>query len=843
MERNTTLNKKGKAEWKYSCCGMCLHGCGIKVKVIDGVAVKIEGDEGNVDNLGKLCPKGNAGLMRLYDPYRLKSPLKRTNPEKGIGVDPKWVEITWEEALDIIVSKLKKIRGEDPRKLAASIVDFQRGPFWGWHAIFGSPTYFSCAGTSCGPGYHPINGIVDGTFAAINDYEYCNYWIQIGAGDGFTSHLHVSGSAKRMADARMRGMKLVVLEPWLSTGATKADEWIPCIPGTDRAFVLGMMHVLVHELDKYDAEFLKIQTNAPYLVDDDEKYVREQSTGKALVWDKEDMKAKAYNDPTVKCYALEGEYSVNERKCRPAFQIFKNIIKEYTPERVSEITSVPAETIRRISKEYVEAARIGSDIVIDGKKYPYRPAAVNYYRGAQHLNNWLDNATYVLINMLIGNYDVPGGRLGVPLDTTWLSRGHQIKEGEDGLVKPFPHPLGPVPPFKYPPDSLQLIEFFPIGFNAGQLCADSMLNPEKYGIDFKPEVLMLWHSNPLWHMPGTDKFIEVFKRFDFIFAIDIVINESVEWADVILPDHTYLESYTLNLQEPPVTTGYCFRQPVVEPLYNTKDALDILTELSYRLGFLDKWNEYINYVLGIVNKPEYMLEPDRKYSSKEIVDRWAKTEYGDDCGIEWFEKHGSGGKVRKRTKEETYQVYGNLRIPFCFEFVKRTGEELKKQMEKASIDWWDYSDYSLFPSWKPNPIHFKDEEYDLYAINFKTILHTFADTVVIPTLNEVAEKNIPDAGVLINTKTATKKGVKNDDVILIKSRFGEIKGIAKLTEGIHPDVIGISNSVSRWINHPIINKKKVKGTHLNKLLDASLDYTCKVSGGYEQTARVKILKI
>jgi len=77
-----------ESKWIQSTCGMCLHGCGIRVQVRDGVALKIEGDPTNPDNLGKLCPKGNAGLSRLYSPTRVLQPMKRTNPQKGPGIDP-----------------------------------------------------------------------------------------------------------------------------------------------------------------------------------------------------------------------------------------------------------------------------------------------------------------------------------------------------------------------------------------------------------------------------------------------------------------------------------------------------------------------------------------------------------------------------------------------------------------------------------------------------------------------------------------------------------------------------------------------------------------------------------
>ncbi|MBI2986687.1 MAG: thiosulfate reductase, partial [Deltaproteobacteria bacterium] len=79
---------------------MCFAACGIVAHRKNGVLVKIEGDPGCPASEGHLCPKGQAGLIGLYDPSRVKTPLVRTNPEKGMGVDPKWREISWEEALE-----------------------------------------------------------------------------------------------------------------------------------------------------------------------------------------------------------------------------------------------------------------------------------------------------------------------------------------------------------------------------------------------------------------------------------------------------------------------------------------------------------------------------------------------------------------------------------------------------------------------------------------------------------------------------------------------------------------------------------------------------------------------
>src|SRR3990172_11000564 len=101
-------------EWVPSFCNLCYSGCTLRVHRADGVVVKIEGNP-TANNQGRICPKGNSGMMRMYDPNRIKTPLKRTNPQKGIGVDPKWVEISWEEALDIMEAKLRETREKNPR--------------------------------------------------------------------------------------------------------------------------------------------------------------------------------------------------------------------------------------------------------------------------------------------------------------------------------------------------------------------------------------------------------------------------------------------------------------------------------------------------------------------------------------------------------------------------------------------------------------------------------------------------------------------------------------------------------------------------------------------------------
>jgi anaerobic selenocysteine-containing dehydrogenase len=780
--------------------------------------------------MGKLCPKGNVGMLRLYDPNRVKAPMVRTNPRKGPGEDPGWKEISWDQAMDLVTEKLKPLRETDPRKLVVASGDFQRIFNWAWPAAFGSPHFFSTVGQYCGAAYHPINGITQGSFAAINDFTYCNYWLQIGSGDGFASHLHLSGSAKRMADARVeRGMKVVAVEPRMSATAAKADEWIPIRPATDRAFVLGLMHSMILEHGLYDREYLQTRTNAPYLIGPDGGYLL-STDGKAMVWDRAAGRAREWDEPEIGEFALEGHYEVGGVRCAPGFQLFLDILEDHTPERMSEITTVPADTIRRIARELGEAARIGETIEIDGKVYPFRPAAVNYYRGAiAHAQGGQDCMALKMVNTLLGNIDVPGGHLGVPLDM----RGFFVEPGEHGTFKPQAHILHPPVPFKFPPDSLQLIEWFPLGMDCGHISVDVMLNPERYHLDFEPEVLLTYHSNPVWNMPGTEKVLEAMARFEYVISIDVLVTETTEWADLILPDHSYLESTVLVMCEPPVVQGFALRQPAVPPLYDTRDASDILIDIADRCGFLDTWNDFLNLLLGLTRRPEVMLEPGRKYTNEEIMDRVCRAAYGDDHDLEWFKENGH--MVAERRPEEMYLLYDGLRIPFYYEVIKTMGDELKAQFEDVGYE-WDTSSYVALPSWTSGPVHREDPGYDLYAITFKSAETNFAENMSIPVIDQLTRRVLQNRGVLLNPATAGAREIEDGDRIEIASRFGRIEGIARLTEGIHPETVAVSNAVTRRLGGRT-------GTHFNALLPIELEYTDTFTGALEACARVRVRKI
>ena len=178
--------------WIRTQCGRCYGQCAMRVHRVNGVAVEIQGEpDSTMGSSGGLCSKGLSSLQQLYDPNRLNVPLRRTNPEKGIGVDPRWQEITWEEAYAEIVPRMKKIIEDDPKKLILGPSGIAAMPHPGWEG--GVPAYtgllgpfgaFVSLGLHCGAGAHPVGGLTHGSWSIVPDFQYCNYAIYFGSTKG-----------------------------------------------------------------------------------------------------------------------------------------------------------------------------------------------------------------------------------------------------------------------------------------------------------------------------------------------------------------------------------------------------------------------------------------------------------------------------------------------------------------------------------------------------------------------------------------------------------------------------------------------------------------------------------
>lgn len=842
------VEKLKEGKWIKSHCQMCFSACPILVYVEDGKAVKIKGDPNDLGTRGRLCARGLSGLTKLYDPNRIKTPLIRTNQEKGEGVDPKWREASWDEALDLVAKKLKEIRQENPNKLICSFWPWEKYiQSFAWCEAFGTKNGgFSFSGTSnqCANPNHFIGMLSHGALVEFPDLDYCKYLILIGTEYGFGSHQLFVRAAQQLSDARERGLKLIVIDPRLSVGAGRADEWIPIKPATDLAFLLTMIYLILHEYKLYDDSFLKKNTNAPYLLNSDRHFVEDPQTGKPLIWDSVDAKPKVFDDPSIKDFALEGEYSINGVSCIPAFEYLKNEVKQYNPEWAYEITDIPPNTIRRITKEFLEAANIGATITIDGVQYPLRPAALLSYRGLQaHTNGGIAMMAQAIIMMLIGGLSVPGGLLAKSMDDRRFGgEPAYLSKGKDGIVRPHATGWEFHTPFSFPPKRLDLREYCPLAFDLGHLVPLTILNPAQYGFDYKPEVLFLYHSNPLTNCGDLNVMREALKKLDLVITINIYLDESSDYADIVLPEHSYLERYNLSNFTYDMQ-GLQISQPVVPPLFNTKDGMDILIELAYRADFLfgeNGFNAQLNRTLGL--KEPFKLELNKKYTYEEILDIQAKSHSQGKKDLEWYKRNGND--FRPIRPNQKYLHYRDARLPIFFNYIKYVGDDLQKNLKKHQIEEKfnikiNWNQYKGIPYWEPSPIHENDPEFDLYLIAYKSYLTTYVDMATNPLIMEIAERDPYHLYIMINSETAEKKGLKDEDDVWLESKLAKVPGKVKLSEGIHPRTVAISQGFGRWTKHPVAQGKGIK---YNLHLPINLSYSGLIGGSMETAVRVKIYK-
>jgi anaerobic selenocysteine-containing dehydrogenase len=223
----------------------------------------------------------------------------------------------------------------------------------------------------------------------------------------------------------------------------------------------------------YDKAFVRDQTNGSYLVNGDGRYLREAETGKPLVWDEEQRIASAYDAAPVKP-ALLGDYIVDGIASQPAFQVLKNHLRQYSPDDAARITDVPVAAIRRLAREFGEAAAIGSTTVIEGREMPLRPVcAFPDCRGlAAHMYGVWTGTAVQLLNVMVGAVDVPGGNL-----STNIVGPHgkfRVGEGPEGIITSGPE-LGNRRPYPartpVAPRTLDLGDLLPVGRSPRPLLA------------------------------------------------------------------------------------------------------------------------------------------------------------------------------------------------------------------------------------------------------------------------------------------------------------------------------------------------------------------------------------
>lgn len=867
MTYKTSEIKEDK--WVNTTCGVCYCGCGAKVRVVNGVPVKIEGiEESTMGGAGSgLCGKGAAGLMYYHDPNRIKKPLRRTNPEKGIGVDPMWKEIEWEEALEEISTRMKKIMADDPNKILFTNQTMRASDGPHNHPYFYAQAFgvknngnFIIGGGSlhCGNAAHMLGGLIHGAWSIAPDWRYTKYVLKWGSSKGTGSGHSAMTNARLRADAVRRGIKEIVFDPMGNFAGGKATEWVAILPGTDTAVGLAMANYILNIRGEIDELYLKAKTNFVYLIREDGTFVRHEESNKPLVYDNKAQCIKEFDDPSIafEDFSLEGAYEYKGEACRPCFMALKEHLKQYTVEWASEISTVPAGTILRIAKEWVDNAQIGSTITIEGKTFPYRPVSSVTFRGAQgHSNGIHQVASIDLLSQLVGAEDVPGGTLGWPSIRRKYPGGEYERRpriGEDGVLIPavfYSHDPWPVHTPSVPCDNNGCVNFWTHStLSHIPYVKERDYIHEKFGMTAKPEMIFGIAANFIISNSDWNAAIDNFKDC-FVVQMDLWVNETDQAiGDIILPDVSYLEKDCWSSEidafffsgSPSYEDWYVhMQQPVAKPIGESRFFMDVYIDVAERVGVLDKFNASLNNYYGITDE-ELTIKPGEVLNWKQIGERVMRWVYGDDK-----EKVEAQGYATWHKPIE--DVYWRWEVPSrcpvymeflihdrraCEQIFEETGFELEMEMDQ----------YCPLPTWfMPTSYTELDDEFDLLAFSYRDILHTNNTTFQNPYVDEVSKMCPYTFTITLNRSLAEKKGMKDGDIIWIENKYGvKENGIVKTMEAQSPRVIGIAGQGGLWANgRPIA---KGKGSNFCKLLPSYLRHYDPITGNIETSVAVKIYK-
>lgn len=854
--------------WTNSTCNLCDQNCGIRVRAVNGVVVKVEGLPGDPQTHGKICGRSNSYPMYLYNPYRVKSPMKRTNPEKGLGVDPKWQEITWEEAYTIVADRMKAARKKDPHSYWSHNGHRVQGPLFSNLAkAFGTTNTLGSVNFCTGGANHMTAVYLQGTHSAHPFMDYNKYIIEIGGRFwGAKGNPEVIRYALQLRD---QGIRNVYLAPMISPNNPNPDEWLPIKVGTDAAFALALANVMVNEIGSkypgYDVDFIRDRTNGPYLIRPDGMYMRAEGTGdkkikdttrlnqefgKPLVWDAVENKPKVFDDPSIKKMALEGKYTVQWKdmpatECKTAFQLLKEHLTTYTPEYAEKITEIPAATIRRVAKEFVDAAQIGSTIVLGGVEMRLRPAAYAYSKSMSGARGWHTQSAGKLVNVLVGNTSVPGGW---GEDTTDLTPSEV-----DGIAKLKEYIYAPP---KFPPEHASIKSLYPIIYNTNTLAWYALNDPKKYYLQHPPEVYAFSGANILGNSFTPEFIAQQLKKIPFIWGTPYHFDDIAEMADVLLPTDTHLDG---NLEmfpigpycrtDPAFCQGPRLQQPIVDRTYNTRTADEIMIELADRIGILTGKG-------GLIDREnrdladEFKLDINKRPTVADMVDREIRNESEGKVGLEDLKKTGIHFTVG-----EPKQLYRDVLWPtsryrlYVEDFVwikQQYRKDLDDLKAKHNVTLRPSNEFVLdfyrpYPVYMPRPYESLPPEYDLYAVHYKTMLHSMATFMDNAWISEfVANFDPYTMGIMIHPDTAKKRGIKNGDLIVAESPFGKATGEAALTELTRPDTIAIAGTFgasSKEMN-PVANE----GPLFNRLCWADEEWRDPVTGNQENAMKVKVYK-
>jgi len=778
-------------------CAQCWAVCAVYALVDNGKFVgvkpmrKLPGD-------GSICAKGIAGPEIVYSPQRVLYPQKRTRP-KG-DPDPGFVKISWDEALDTVSQKLGAIRDDigphavyihRPSKYGSASIDQE-----GWLRAFanGFQTPNTLGATHiCNWHREAAAGFTLGTGLPYPDFEKAASIVLWGTNPPRTNpRIHAM-----IKKAKMRGAKIVVIDPRQTETTRLADKWIALSPGTDGAFALGLIDVLISE-KLFDEAFVKEWTNAPFLVREDNQsllveadVIGEGRAERYVAWD-ERANGPVFYDPNTTSYLNGG--AVNLRilgacevklvdgktvRCHPAFQLLADSAAEWRPENSRGVTGLRPDDV-------IEVARLLGTV---------KPTSFWTFNGIERRPDATQtNRAISILNAILGNLGAPGGNSfdwTTTLTATMINARNILPTDQRnkrlGLEGTFARPLGPP------------------GVGAGSIQADALYDAILYGRPYPVKAGLVFGGDTLLTQGDSVVGREALLKLDFLAVSEMFNTPVVELADIVLPGATCWESEFVRTSfgwSEPYSSHAMMRRKVVEPQGESRSDTWIMAQLANRLGFGESFfNGNMDAVFDNVLSPLGLS-----------VEKLRKKPFGVNYG----------------PADPKYYSYKAVD--------KNLGRAKGFETPSGKVEIFSLS---LARNGYPSIPHFSDKamgpgsdselkkKYPYFLTTSKVGPYNHSSYRGIPSLR----KMVPDPYAEIHPKTARAHKIKNGDWIKLENWNGHIRVKAKVTTKVPPQLICTQYGwyeECKELNLPGYDIFSSKGANLN--LIQKFEYPDEVSG-------------
>ena len=624
-------------EIRKTTCYMCACRCGINVHLKSGRVSYIEGNRDHPVNKGVLCAKGASGIMQVTAPSRLRAPLRRVGP-RGSGA---FEEISWDEALGTAVQWLGPLRAKAPEKLAFFTGRDQSQSFTSfWAQAFGTPNYAAhggfCSVNMAAAGIYTMGGAF--WEFGQTDWDRTKLFILFGVAEDHDSNPIKMGIGK----LKERGARFIGVNPIRTGYNAVADDWIGITPGTDGLLILALIHELL-KAGKIDTDYLARWTNSPCLVEETEGEEKglllRDDLGKPIVIDRNTGAPAPYDRAGIR-----PDLGATWKGCRTVFQHMaeRYLSTEFAPDAVADRCGVSADRIRALAAEIADVA-FNQTITLDQPWTDFRgeahatmvgrPVSFHAMRGiSAHSNGFQTARALHVLQILLGSVEVPGGFRFKP---PYPKPAH---------AHPTPHsyfmpgrPLdGPHLGFPHGPEhlALKLDDASPARIDKGftwenPLSAHGLMHmviPNAVAGDpYTIDTLLLYMANMAWNSSmNTTAVMEMLTargedgeyKIPRIIYSDAYASEMVAYADLILPDTTYLERHDcISLLDRPICeadhAADAIRWPVIEPDRDVRPFQSVLVDLAGRLGLPGfvteegkaKYTDYADYIVNHQRRP------------------------------------------------------------------------------------------------------------------------------------------------------------------------------------------------------------------------------------------------